>query len=142
MVLTLAAAFVMGLVAGLRTLLAPAALLLVRGGTVAGYVLGVAELGELALDLHPAAQSRTRPVALIGRVFSGAVTGGLVCGFRGLPTPAGVVLGAAGALAGAFGGIAVRSALIARIGRVPAALAEDAVAIVLVAVTLLVVPPR
>ncbi|HEX3468318.1 MAG TPA: hypothetical protein VHT05_09595 [Candidatus Elarobacter sp.] len=138
----MAAAFVLGLVAGLRTLLAPAALLLVRGGSAAGYVLGVVEVGELALDLHPAAQSRTRPVALMGRVVSGAITGWLLCGFRGQSPIAGAAAGVAGALIGAFGGKAVRLVLIERIGRVPAALAEDAVAIALVVVALLAAPPR
>ncbi len=141
MIGAIAAAFGLGLVAGLRTLLAPAALLLVRGG-VAGYVLAVGSLAELGLDLHPKARSRTRPVALAGRLVSGAVTGGLLCAFRGMPPAAGCVAGVAGALAGAFGGKALRLWAIDRIGSVPAALAEDALAIVLAAAILLIASPR
>lgn len=141
MIWLVVAAFGLGLVAGLRTLLAPAALFLVRGG-VAGYVLAVASLAELGLDVSPMAQSRTRPVALAGRLISGAVAGGFLCAFRGAPPVAGCVAGVLGALAGAFGGKAARLWAIERIGAVPAALAEDAVAIVLVAAILFVESPR
>lgn len=41
----------------------------------------------------------------------------------------GVFIGLIGALAGTFGGYRMRMALIARIGAVPAALLEDAIAI-------------
>jgi len=152
----LVAVFAMGFVAGLRTLLAPAALLLTRGG-IAGYVLAAGALGEFALDLHPKAQARTRPVALAGRLVSGAVTGGLFVAFASA-TPvssgpggttfvivsplAGALVGALGAAAGAFIGKPFRLWLIGRIGRVPAALFEDAVAIAIVWVTLGIAGPR
>jgi uncharacterized membrane protein len=141
MLTTLVAALGLGLVAGLRTLLAPAALFLVRGG-IAGYVLAIASLGELGIDLHPKAQSRTRPVALTGRIVSGAVVGGFLCAFRGAPVAAGCLAGVLGALAGAFGGKALRSWAIDRIGAVPAALGEDAIAIALVTAILVVAGPR
>jgi uncharacterized membrane protein len=141
MLTTLVAALGLGLVAGLRTLLAPAALFLVRGG-IAGYVLAVASLAELGIDLYPKAPSRTRPAGLAGRMVSGAVVGGVLCAFRGAPPAAGCVLGVLGALAGAFGGKALRLWAIDRIGAVPAALGEDAVAIALVTAILVAAGPR
>ena len=141
MLTTLVAALALGLVAGLRTLLAPAALFLARG-SVAGYVLAIASLAEFGIDLYPKAGSRTRPAGLAGRIASGAVVGGVLCAFRGAPPAAGCVLGVLGALAGAFGGKALRIRAIERVGAVPAALGEDAVAIALVVVTLVVAGPR
>jgi uncharacterized membrane protein len=141
MMLILVAVFALGFVAGLRTLLAPAALLLVRGG-IAGYVVAVASLAELGIDLHPKAQSRTRPVALVGRLISGGITGWLFCLFVHASPIAGTVSGVVGALAGAFGGKAARLWLIARIGRVPAAVAEDVLAIGIAWIALATAGPR
>lgn len=138
----LVAVFALGFVAGLRTLLAPAALLLVRGGA-SGYVLAVGSLAELGVDLHPKAQSRTRPVALAGRIVSGGLTGWLFVTFAGAGSPAlGAVAGVLGALAGAFGGKAFRLWLIGRIGAVPAALVEDAVAVAIAWIALALAGPR
>jgi uncharacterized membrane protein len=160
----LLAVFALGFAAGLRTLLAPAALLLVRGG-VAGYVLAVGSLAELGLDLSPVAQSRTRAVALAGRLVSGAVTGWLFLtfvrtgitwhsssdngttqvasiSFLVLPPVVGALVAMAGALAGAFGGKAFRLWLIGRIGAVPAALVEDAIAVAIVWIVLALAGPR
>jgi uncharacterized membrane protein len=142
MMLILPAVFALGFVAGLRTLLAPAALLLVRGG-IAGYVVAVASLAELGIDLYPKAPSRTRPMGLVGRLISGAITGWLFCVFvPGVSPIVGAITGAVGALAGAFGGKAARLWLIARIGPVPAALLEDAVAIAIAWIALAVAGPR
>jgi uncharacterized membrane protein len=153
MMLLLAAVFALGFVAGLRTLLAPAALLLVRGG-IAGYVVAVASLAELGIDLHPQAQSRTRPIALAGRLISGGITGWLFCLFVPDATHANgatllhvapfacVAVGIVGALAGAFGGKAARLWLIARIGRVQAAVLEDVVAIAIAWIALALAGPR
>ena len=126
----LIASFVLGVVAGLRTFTAPAALYLARGG-VAGYVLAVVALGEMVGDMLPKVPSRTSPPALAARIVSGAFVGWMLCAFNGGPPVAGALLGVAGALVGAYGGKAVRSRLIERIGTVPAALLEDAAAIVL-----------
>jgi uncharacterized membrane protein len=132
MVAVLVAAFVLGIVAGLRTFIAPAALYLARGG-VAGWVLAVVALGELFGDLQPNVPPRTFPPALIARVVSGGFVGWMLCAFRGVPPVGGCVLGVIGALIGTYGGKAVRLSLIRRFGAVPAALIEDAVAIVLAA---------
>jgi uncharacterized membrane protein len=135
------AVFVLGVVAGLRTLIPPAVLYLARGG-VAGYILAVLALGELWGDMQPNVPARTSPPALIARVVSGTFVGWMLCSYRGASPIAGAVIGAIGALAGAYLGKPVRLALIERIGAVPAALIEDAVAIVLATVVVIVVSPQ
>lgn len=122
-------AFALGFVAGLRTFTAPAVLLLMRAGTWPAYVLGVAALAEYAGDLHPNAPSRTQPLGLIARLCSGAFCGWLTSAITGVSAPVGAGLGALGAIFGAFLGLRARTAAIGRIGRIPAAIAEDIVAI-------------
>ncbi|GAC1410746.1 MAG: DUF4126 family protein [Candidatus Velthaea sp.] len=135
MILVLIASLGLGIVSGLRTFLAPAALYVARGG-VAGYVLGVVALGELIGDVLPKTPSRTILPQLVARLVSGAFVGWMLCTFLGAPPIAGATLGLAGALIGTYGGAAVRASLIDRIGAVPAALAEDAIGII-AAVTLI-----
>lgn len=141
MMSVLIAAFVLGVVAGLRTFIAPAALYLARGG-VAGYVLALFALGEVFGDVQPNVPPRTWPPALIGRLVSGGFVGWMLCAFRGVPPVAGCVLGVIGALIGTYGGKTVRLSLIERFGAVPAALIEDAIAIVLASVCVIAVSPR
>lgn len=140
MMSTLAGALLLGIVAGMRTLMAPAALYLARGG-VAGYALAVAEIGELVADALPMTPSRLRPTALAGRLISGAFTGTMLCVFLGAPPLAGAALGLVGAASGAYGGASLRAWLIARIKPIPAALTEDAIAILLAAIVLAFVSP-
>jgi uncharacterized membrane protein len=126
----LLATFLLGFVAGLRTLTAPAVLLLVRHRSPVAYVLGVLAVLEYAGDLHPNAPARTQAVGLGARIVSGAFCGGAIAVMSHVSVLLGALLGAAGAVAGAYVGLAARSRAIAAIGRVPAALLEDAVAIV------------
>jgi uncharacterized membrane protein len=130
--IVLVSAFALGLVAGLRTFTAPAALFLARGG-ILGIVLGVAALGELIGDKLPQIPSRTSPPALIARIVSGAIVGFLIVGTGGGLAVTGAVAGVAGSLVGAFVGRAARMAAIARIGPIPAALIEDVIAVGLAA---------
>ncbi len=132
MFVTLISAFFLGLVAGLRSLTAPAALFLVRGGII-GIVLAVLAVAELIADMLPQIPSRTSPPALIARILSGGIVGWLIAGANSSLAIVGAILGVAGALVGAYGGRLVRIAAIARIGAVPAALAEDLIAIALAA---------
>jgi uncharacterized membrane protein len=122
------AAFSLGFVAGLRAMTPPAVLRLVRDGNKAAYLAALGALGEYAADLAPNAPARTQPGALLARAWSGAY-----CGRRLAPSSdrliAGMALGAVGAIAGAFGGLAVRRRAMELVGPVPAALLEDAVAI-------------
>ncbi|MGB6518513.1 MAG: hypothetical protein WBE79_08445 [Candidatus Cybelea sp.] len=126
---SLVAALLLGIVAGLRTLTAPAVLLLLRGGGWASYVLVVGALLEDAGDLNPKTPPRTAPVGLIARLLSGGFCGWWLTVPTGASVVMGVLLGACGALIGAYGGLSARRLATSVIGRVPAALLEDVVAI-------------
>jgi len=128
MVSVLIGALLLGVVAGLRSLTAPAALYLARGG-IAGYVLTVAALGELVGDMLPKTPPRTFPPGLIARIASGAFVGWMLCAWHGAAPVAGALVGVIGALIGTYGGKAVRLWLIERAGGVASALIEDVVAI-------------
>lgn len=95
-----------------------------RGGT-AGIILPLLAAGEYVADLLPQTPARTQTGPLLARCASGAFMG-----WNAARAP-GAALGLAGALAGTFGGYRMRMALIERIGAVPAALAEDAIALTL-----------
>lgn len=122
------AAFSLGFVAGLRTMTAPAVLRLMCDRNIAAYIAGLAALAEYVGDLSPKAPPRTQPAALAARVSSGAY-----CGRRLAASPdrviEGAVLGGAGAIVGAYAGLAARRRAIDAIGPLPAALLEDVVAI-------------
>jgi uncharacterized membrane protein len=120
-------ALVIGFVSGLRTFTSLAAIFLVRGG-VWGYVFGVCAIGEYVVDALPSTPSRTRIPSVIVRCISGGVAGWLIA------STFGAIAGVIGALAGTYGGHTARTAAIARIGALPAAIFEDIVAIVLAAI--------
>ncbi|HEY6325134.1 MAG TPA: hypothetical protein VIW73_01280 [Candidatus Cybelea sp.] len=126
----LLAAFLLGCVAGLRTFTAPAVLWLMRHTSVLAYLLGVAALAEYFGDLLPNVPARTSVGLLVARIASGAFCAWGLTWSGGGSTIAATLAGALGAIAGAYGGKALRMRAIALIGRVPAALAEDLVAIV------------
>ena len=84
---------------------------------------------EYAGDLYPKAPPRTAPGALAARIVSGATCGWLVARAGDIAPATGVLLGGAGALSGAYGGLALRTRMVALLGAVPAAILEDAVAI-------------
>jgi uncharacterized membrane protein len=131
--------FLIGVVAGLRTMTAPTAVswasrlgtldlsgtwLAFLGGRWTPWILTLLALGELVTDQLPATPSRTVPVQFGARIVSGAVSGAAIAGMAGL------VAGIAGAVVGTLGGHAVRGRLAAVFGSDrPAALLEDAVAI-------------
>lgn len=143
-----AAAFLIGVVAGLRALTAPAVAswaaragwlnlqgtpLAWLGAAVTPWIFTAAALGELVNDKLPKAGSRKAPAPFLARIVMGALSGGAIGGSAGGGgLAAGLVLGAAGAVAGTLGGYALRARLARAIGRdLPAALIEDAVAILL-----------
>jgi uncharacterized membrane protein len=123
------AAFLLGIVAGLRVFTAPAVLWLIRHPGPLAYGLGVVALLEYAGDLSPRAPSRTAPTSLIARLLSGGFCGWALSVAGGGGVVLCVVLGMCGALVGAYGGLAVRLKLMSLLGSVPAALLEDVVAI-------------
>lgn len=138
-------AILIGVVAGLRSLLAPAAVswavrlgalhvggtwLAFLGRTWVTWLFTLLAIGELIADQLPAIPSRTAPAPFAGRLASGALSGAAIGADRG-HWVAGAVAGFAGAALGTLGGHAARARLAAAFGRDrPAALLEDAVAIV------------
>ena len=122
-----------GFVSGLRTMTSLAALALSRGLAVWGIVLGLAALGEYVADASPKIPPRTALPSIVVRPLSGAVAGWFISSWHGGSPVAGAVVGVIGALIGTYGGHAARVAAIDKIGPLPAAIAEDVVAIALAA---------
>ena len=126
------AAFLIGLVVGLRTLTAPAVLLWLRDrGGVWAFVLSVGAIIEYFGDVSRRAPARTGPTGLVPRILSGAFCGWQLAAMHGGSLAPAAALGSVGAVAGAFGGLALRRRAIAAIGLVPSGLLEDAIAITL-----------
>jgi uncharacterized membrane protein len=99
----------LGTVTGARTFLAPAALAL-RGrlGRVARFALPALAAGELVGDKLPSAPPRSQGPGLVGRVISGAFTGRVSGGNRGLR------IGAAFTLASTYPSQALRAQIVSR----------------------------
>lgn len=92
----------------------------------------IAALGELAADKHPRTPDRTDPGAAAGRIVSGALAGAFTR--SGPASIAGGIAGAAGAVVGTQLGHRLRTRLARQFGTDwPVAIAEDALAIGLVA---------
>lgn len=137
-------ALLIGIVAGLRTMMAPAAVSwgaftgwVSVGGTWAAFmghwiavaVFTVAAVAELVADQLPSTPSRKVPQQFGARIVSGALSGAVIGATAGL-TIGGLVAGVVGAVLGTYGGAEVRSRMAAAFGQDrPAALIEDAVAI-------------
>jgi len=138
------AAFLLGVIAGLRAMTAPAAVswaaslgilkltgtpLVFLGAAVTPWIVTAIALGEIVNDKLPKTPSRKVPIQFGGRIVMGGLAGAAVGLSMGAWLP-GVVLGAAGAVAGTYGGAAARGALAKAFGRdLPAALVEDLVAV-------------
>jgi uncharacterized membrane protein len=137
-------ALLIGIVAGLRAMTAPAAVswaaslgfLTLGDGWLAflGYrftpwILSLLALGELVTDQLPSTPSRKVPVQFAARIVSGALCGAAIT-YPGGSIAVGIVAGAVGAVIGTLGGAAARARLADALrGDRPAALIEDAVAI-------------
>lgn len=138
-------ALVIGIISGLRTMTAPAAMswaaylgylnlsgswLAFMGYRFTPWILSVLALGEFVTDQLPSTPSRKVPVQFGARLVSGALSGAMV-GADGGTLLGGLVAGIVGAVIGTLGGAAARSQLATALGRdLPAALIEDAVAII------------
>jgi len=137
-------ALVIGIVAGLRAMTAPAAMawaaaggaltldgspLLFLGWRFTPWILTLLAGGELITDQLPSTPSRKVPVQFGTRIASGALCGAAIGLDQGSAT-AGLALGVIGAVTGTLGGAWARGRLAAAFGSDrPAALIEDAVAI-------------
>jgi len=137
-------ALAIGVVAGLRAMIAPAAVswaahlgVLGLGGTWLAFLgnawvpwlLTALALGELVSDQLPKTPSRTVPVQFAGRILTGALSGAAI-GVAGGSWIGGAVAGVVGAVIGTLGGRTFRARLAAAFGRDrPAAIVEDLVAI-------------
>jgi uncharacterized membrane protein len=134
-----------GVIAGLRAMTAPAAIswaaklgylnlaptsLAFLGYAYTPYIFTLFAIGELITDQLPTTPSRTVPVQFGTRLVVGALTGAAI-GAHGGSLVTGLVSGVIGAVIGTLGGRAVRGKLAAAFGKdLPAALLEDAVAII------------
>jgi uncharacterized membrane protein len=133
-----------GVIAGLRAMTAPAAVsLAARAGWLdlsttslafLGYaytpwVFTVLALVELVTDQLPTTPSRTVPIQFGTRIVMGGLAGGAI-GASGGALAIGVIAGVGGAVIGTLGGRAVRARLAAAFGSDrPAAVIEDLIAI-------------
>jgi len=142
--MTAVLAFLIGAIAGLRALTAPAAVsLAARAGWLGlaatplaflGYaytpwILGAMALGELVTDQLPTTPSRLVPMQFGARLVTGGLSGAAIGAGAG-SLVMGLVAGVVGAVAGTYGGHAARARLAAAFGSdLPAALLENAVAL-------------
>lgn len=133
-------AFLLGLVSGLRSMLAPAVVawgarlgalavaqtpLALMDYRITVIIFSVLAVAELIADKLPKTPSRKQPGPFIIRILSGSLVGATV-GAVGGRIILGLILGAIGAVVGTLGGAAVRGKLASAFGRdLPAALLED-----------------
>jgi uncharacterized membrane protein len=119
---SLVAAFLFGVVAGLRAFTGEGVYFAPRGG-IAGIAFPILALAEYVGDALPQTPPRTTIGPLLVRCASGAFMGWTAARVFG------AIVGVAGALIGTFGGYRARMWLIANTAALPAAILEDVVAI-------------
>src|SRR5262245_31453674 len=139
-------AFLIGVVAGSRSLMAPAVVawaahrnwidlhgspLSFMASTAAVVIFALGAVGELIADKLPSTPSRLKPVGFIARMALGGLSGAAVAASTSQSMALGAVLGAAGGIAGAFVGYEVRRRLVGALGIPDFVIAglEDAAAI-------------
>lgn len=138
-------ALLIGIVAGLRAMTAPAAVAWgawlgwlpvadtwasFMGHWIAVGIFTILAIAELVTDQLPSAPSRKVPQQFGTRIVLGAFTGAVI-GATGGATIGGLIAGAIGAVIGTLGGAEARKRLAAAFGKdPPAAFIEDAAAIV------------
>jgi uncharacterized membrane protein len=138
-------AFLIGVIAGLRSMTAPAAVswaarfgwlhlentwLAFLGFAATPYILSLLAIGELIADKLPQTPSRKSAMGFTGRILSGALCGAAL-GATSQAMLAGALAGVLGAVVGTLGGYEFRVRLVRAIGGndLPIALLEDAIAI-------------
>jgi uncharacterized membrane protein len=139
------AALLIGVIAGLRAFMAPAAVswaarlgwlpvgdswAAFMGYAYTPYIFSVLAVIELVTDQLPQTPSRKAPPSFGARLVSGGFAGAVI-GTAGGSLAGGLIAGIVGAAIGTFGGYEVRMRLAAAFGKdMPAAFIEDAVAII------------
>jgi uncharacterized membrane protein len=120
-------AFGIGIIAGLRSLTAPAVVawavrlgwlnlynsaLSFLGSTAAVVIFTILAAVELVADQLPSTPARTKPPGLIARIVLGGLSGAAVALAGAQSAAFGCVLGAVGGVIGAFAGYQVRTGLV------------------------------
>jgi uncharacterized membrane protein len=138
--------FSIGIIAGLRSLTAPALVswaarlgwldlsgswLSFLGSRAATIILSLLALAELVADKLPKTPNRTDLGPLVFRVITGGFSGIVICASAHQSLVIGMLLGVLGSIAGAFAGYEIRHRLVKTFGLPDfgAGLAEDIVAI-------------
>ena len=138
-------AFLIGVVAGLRSMTAPAAVswaasagrphlentgLGFLGFAATPYILTILAIGELIADKLPKTPSRKAAAGFTARIVTGALSGAAL-GAVSQGLIGGLVAGVLGSVAGTLGGYEFRTRLVRATGGrdLPIALLEDAIAI-------------
>jgi uncharacterized membrane protein len=142
----LALAFAIGVIAGLRSMTAPAVVAWAAHlkwldlrhtwaafmtSTVTLSILTALALLELVADKLPKTPSRKTPGPFVARIVLGALSGGALGAAARQSVVAGMILGGLGAVAGTLGGYEARTRLVKawNLPDIVVALLEDAVAI-------------
>ena len=133
-----------GIVAGLRSLTAPAVVawgahlgwlnlhgspLVFMGSTTSVAIFSLLAIGELIADKLPMIPKRTAPAPLMGRIITGGLCGACLCTAGMKSVLAGTLLGGIGGVIGAFVGYSTRRRLDLHIKDFAVAVCEDAVAV-------------
>jgi len=138
--------FLIGCVAGLRSLTAPAivcwavdfgwlqpphAALAFLNHPVTLTIITLLALVELVADKLPKTPARTAPIGLIARVVLGGACGAVVAIVKGVSPTLAAITASVGAVLAAFAGYNIRHVLVSRFGLpdFAVALAEDVMAI-------------
>jgi uncharacterized membrane protein len=133
-----------GIVAGLRSLTAPAVVawgahlgwlnlrgspLAFIGSTTAVAVFSLLAIGELVADKLPTTPKRTAPAPLLARIITGGLCGACLCAVAGKSLLARALLGGIAGMVGAFLGYGIRRRLDLHIKDLVVAVCEDVVAV-------------
>jgi uncharacterized membrane protein len=135
-----------GVVAGLRSLTAPAVVawaarlgwlnlsgsaLAFLGSTLTVAIVSLLAIGELVADKLPMTPRRTALGPLLARILMGSLSGACLCISAGQSSLIGAVLGGIGSVIGTFAGYEIRRRLVQtlNIRDISIALAEDLIAI-------------
>jgi uncharacterized membrane protein len=135
-----------GVVAGLRSLTAPAVVswaahfgwlnlysspFAFMSSTVAVAIFSLLAIGELVADKLPKTPKRTAPAPFIARILTGALCGACLCVAASQSLFMGTMLGAMGGVIGTFGGYEIRKRLVSNLNikDIFIAIPEDLIAI-------------